>query len=84
MPVSRSDVLIFFGGLAAGATACATYPKWKDKLSPLVSGAIAGVTAAYRDANASPDGATADGASDTKQEEPEPTRRDDAAVFIST
>jgi hypothetical protein len=56
MPVTRSDLLIFFGGLAAGATAYATYPKWKDKVSPLISGAMAGVAAAYRDASAAPEG----------------------------
>jgi hypothetical protein len=58
MPVTRSDLLFFFGGLAAGATAYATYPKWKDKVSPLISGAMAGVAAAYQDASAATEGTT--------------------------
>ncbi len=63
MPVTRSDLLVFSAGLALGAVACATYPRWKGKVSPLLaeaaeqfgpllSAAVAGASAAYADATA--------------------------------
>jgi hypothetical protein len=52
MPITRSDMLVFTTGVAAGALALATYPKWKGKLSPLVSGVLAGAGAAVSAANA--------------------------------
>jgi hypothetical protein len=42
VPITRSDLLVFSAGLAAGALAYATYPKWKEKLGPMISGAMAG------------------------------------------
>lgn len=52
MPITRSDIVVFSGGLALGAVACMTYPKWKGKLAPLVAAAMAGATAACQDASA--------------------------------
>jgi hypothetical protein len=69
VPITRSDLLIFSAGLAAGAVAYATYPKWKGKVGPLMSGAretlgpliasaVAGAGAAFADATAEVDKAT--------------------------
>ena len=52
MAITRSDVLIFSAGIAVGAVACATYPLWKEKLAPLLSGLMAGAGAACSDAKA--------------------------------
>ncbi len=63
VPVTRSDLLVFSTGLAIGAVAYATYPKWKGKVNPLISeaaerlgpllsAAVAGASAAYADATA--------------------------------
>jgi hypothetical protein len=62
--------MIFLGGVAAGAAAIATYPKWKDKVNPLISGALAGVAAAYKDASA----AANEAAEDTYYETPDSSR----------
>jgi hypothetical protein len=51
MPISKSDVLVFSTGIAVGAVAFKTYPKWKDKIAPLVAGAVAGARDAFSDAN---------------------------------
>ena len=51
MPITRSDVAVFSTGIALGAVAYATYPKWKDKVAPLISAVMAGAAAAYHDAN---------------------------------
>ena len=70
MPVTRSDLVIFSTGLAVGAVAYATYPKWKgkvgplfseahEKLSPLVATAVAAAGAAFADAKAASDQAAA-------------------------
>jgi hypothetical protein len=42
MPIARSDMRVFTTGVAPGALALATSPKWKGKLSPLISGVLAG------------------------------------------
>jgi hypothetical protein len=63
VPVTRSDLVVFSAGLALGAVAYATYPRWKGKVSPfvadaaerlgpLLSAAVAGASAAYADATA--------------------------------
>lgn len=57
MAITKSDVLVFSAGLAAGAAAWATYPKWKHKVEPLLSGVVAGAAAAFGDANAAAGGA---------------------------
>lgn len=49
IPVSRSNLFAFGVGLAAGAAAYATYPRWKGRVAPLVSAAVAGATAAMHD-----------------------------------
>jgi hypothetical protein len=60
MAVVRT-LLTFTGGLAAGAVAYATYPKWKHKVAPIVSSVVEGASAAFRDAQAA-SAATAAGA----------------------
>ncbi len=52
MPITRSDLVIFATGVAAGAAVIATYPKWKGKLEPLLSGVLAGAGAAFGDVSA--------------------------------
>ena len=52
MPITRSDLVVFSSGLALGAVACVTFPKWKGKVAPLVAAAMAGATAACNDASA--------------------------------
>jgi hypothetical protein len=52
MPFTRSNVLAFTAGVAAGATAFVTYPRWKKKVAPLISAVISGATAAAQDAQA--------------------------------
>ena len=42
MPVTRSELLFFSAGLAAGALAHANYPKLKEALGPLMAGALNG------------------------------------------
>jgi hypothetical protein len=59
--ITKSDLLVFSAGLAVGAVAYATYPKWKDKLAPLISGALAGAGAAFRDACPDAEESSADG-----------------------
>ncbi len=49
MSVSRSNVLAFASGVAAGAAALATYPRWKHKVAPLVSAVVSGAAAAAQD-----------------------------------
>jgi hypothetical protein len=51
VPISKSDLLVFSTGIAVGAVALKTYPKWKDKIAPLVAGAVAGARDAFGDAN---------------------------------
>ena len=58
MAITKSEVLVFSAGLAAGAAAWATYPKWKHKVEPLISGVVAGAVAAFGDANAAAEGAS--------------------------
>jgi hypothetical protein len=48
----RSNLLAFGAGLAAGAVACATYPRWKARVAPLATAVVAGASAAFRDAQA--------------------------------
>jgi hypothetical protein len=71
MPITRSDLLVFSAGLAVGALAYATYPKWKDqlepllseareKLGPLLSEALAGAGDACADARSEVDKATSE------------------------
>src|SRR5262245_27361803 len=50
MAITKSDLLVFSAGWAAGAAAYATYPRWKHKLEPLLSGVVAGAAAAFSDA----------------------------------
>jgi hypothetical protein len=52
MPITRSDVAMFTTGVAVGAIAIATYPRWKDRVAPLIATGLAGVAAAYEDAKA--------------------------------
>jgi hypothetical protein len=52
MALLRTSLLAFGAGVAAGATAYATYPRWKHKFGPLISAAVAGATAAFHDAQA--------------------------------
>jgi hypothetical protein len=52
MALSRSTVFAFAAGAAAGAVAYATYPRWKDKVAPLISAIISGAAAAAQDAQA--------------------------------
>jgi hypothetical protein len=40
--VTRSEILFFSAGMAAGALAHANYPKLKEALGPLVAGALNG------------------------------------------
>jgi hypothetical protein len=47
MPITRSEVLFFAAGVAAGAAARSAYPQIKDKLGPLVAGASAALGDAY-------------------------------------
>lgn len=51
MPITRSDAVVFSTGIAVGVVACATYPLWKAKVTPLISAVLAGAAAAYQDAN---------------------------------
>jgi hypothetical protein len=60
MAITRSDLFVFSAGLAAGAVACATYPKWKAKLEPMLAGVIAGAGAAFAEAKQAADRATSD------------------------
>ena len=78
MPVTRSDLMIFLGGAAAGAAAIATYPRWKDKVDPLLSSALAGVAAAYREASTAA-GEAAEASSDASDES-QPGRPQTATV----
>jgi hypothetical protein len=50
MAVTVSNVLAFTAGVAAGAVACATYPRWKHKVEPLISAILAGAASATQDA----------------------------------
>jgi hypothetical protein len=52
MPFSRANLLAFSAGVAAGAVAYKTYPRWKHKVEPLVTAVRDGVTAAFHDARA--------------------------------
>ncbi len=47
MPITRSEVIFFAAGVAAGAAARAAYPQLKEKLGPLMAGAGAAVGNAY-------------------------------------
>ncbi len=42
MPITRSELLFFSAGVAAGALVHANYPKLKEALGPLVAGALSG------------------------------------------
>lgn len=50
MAIRISGLATFAAGAAAGAVAVATYPKWKDKVTPLVGAALAGAADAARQA----------------------------------
>jgi hypothetical protein len=47
MPITRSEMLFFATGIAAGAAARAAYPQIKEKLGPLMAGAGAALGDAY-------------------------------------
>ena len=47
MPITRSEVIFFAAGVAAGAVARAAYPEVKEKLGPLFAGAGAALGDAY-------------------------------------
>jgi hypothetical protein len=47
MTITRSDLFVFCAGVAVGAVAIATYPKWKEKLGPLLDGVMDGAGAAF-------------------------------------
>jgi hypothetical protein len=49
VPVTRSELLFFTAGVAAGAFGHAAFPKIKEKLGPLMSVALAGVGDAMGD-----------------------------------
>jgi hypothetical protein len=50
MPLTRSEILYFAAGVAVGAAARSAYPIVKEKLGPLIAGAMAGAGTAIRDA----------------------------------
>ena len=52
MAVRGSNLVAFGVGLAAGAVAYATYPRWKHKVEPLIAALAAGAAAAFHDAQA--------------------------------
>lgn len=47
MPMTRSEAMYFTAGLVIGAAAGANFPLLKEKLGPLVSGALAGAGSAF-------------------------------------
>ncbi len=47
MPMTRSEAMFFTAGLVIGAAAGANYPLLKEKLGPLLSGALAGAGSAF-------------------------------------
>lgn len=65
MAVTRT-LLAFSSGLAAGAVAYATYPKWKHKVAPLVTTVVESASAAFRDAQTAAEAAAAAGAHDSE------------------
>lgn len=66
MPVTRSELVFFGAGLAAGAVAYATYPRWKSRVEPLVSAVVAGAAAAFKDAQAANEQASESGGPGTE------------------
>jgi hypothetical protein len=86
MPITRSDVALFSTGIAVGVVAAATYPKWKDKVAPLLSAVMAGAAAAYQDASSqfaqAGDGATVVEPAATAASEPHAARN--GAVKVET
>jgi hypothetical protein len=49
MPVTRSEMMFFTAGLVIGGAAGANFPTLKEKLGPLLSGALAGAASAFGD-----------------------------------
>jgi hypothetical protein len=47
MPITRSEVIYFAAGVAAGAAVKSAYPQLKEKLGPLLAGAGAALGDAY-------------------------------------
>jgi hypothetical protein len=52
MPMTRSEIIYFAAGVAVGAAARSTYPILKEKLGPLIAGAMASASAAFSDSYA--------------------------------
>ncbi len=42
MPITRSELMFFSAGVVAGAVARSAYPQLKEKLAPLLAGALSG------------------------------------------
>jgi hypothetical protein len=47
MPITRSEVIFFAAGVAAGVAARAAFPEFKEKVGPLLAGAGAALGDAY-------------------------------------